>query len=527
MNPINETVFTIVCIIAAIAPLFATYKHFHMLQQNSYFPKRYIKWLYEAYFVRLMVLTLVFCALSVVVRYNIVLELVIISLYTVAQVFVALYDYKKSIKRLVITARVKRLYTAALLIQVLLVVIIKNTVYMTRGVFFSILILLCVFSPLLVLLSWLITYPIEKLFSLYFIADAKRKLRNINGLKVIGVTGSYGKTSTKFILARILSEKFNVVATPQSYNTPMGVVKTIRESLRPQTQFFVCEMGAKNVGDIKEICDIVNPTDGIITSVGPQHLETFKSINNIFDTKFELYDACKKNGGKVYVNLNSKYIAENIADRDIIGYSVDSGHIYAKNISYSREGSAFTLVFPNNEEIPVTTKLLGRHNVLNIVGAAAISFDLGLTPQEIRFAVSRLEPTEHRLELKQFLGGSVMIDDAYNANPEGCVEAVNVLANFRGMKKVIITPGLVELGDKEYDFNYQLGLAAAKVCDTIILVGHRRAVPMKAAIDTTDFAASELHIVGSFKEALSIYTPIADSNTVVLIENDLPDNYLN
>lgn len=526
MNPVNEIFLTMVCIFATIAPLFATYKHFHMLQQNSYFPKRYIKWLYEAYFARLMVLTLVFCALSVVVRYNIIFELVIISLYTVAQMIVAVYDYKKSIKKLVITARIKRLYAAAILIQVLLVIIIKNTVYTTRGIFFSILILLCVFAPLLVLLSWLITYPIEKLVSLYFIADAKNKLRSMVGLKVIGVTGSYGKTSTKFILARILSEKFNVVATPQSYNTPMGVVKTIRHNLRPQTQIFICEMGAKNIGDIKEICDIVNPSDGIITSVGPQHLETFKTLKNIFNTKFELYNACKKNGGKVYVNLNNKHIAENIADRDVIGYSVENGHIFAKNISYSREGSAFTIVFPNEEEIKVTTQLLGRHNVLNIVGAAAIAFDLGVVPSEIRFAISRLEPTEHRLELKSFLGGSLMIDDSYNANPEGCVEAVNVLANFHGMKKVIITPGLVELGDKEYDFNYQLGVAAARVCDTVILVGQRRAIPMKEAIDTTDFNTCNLHIVGSFKEALEIYAPIADDNTVVLIENDLPDNYL-
>ncbi len=527
MKPINETIFTVVCIIAAIAPLFATYKHFHMLQQNSYFPKRYIKWLYDSYFVRLLILTIVFCALSVLVRYNIVLELIIISLYTLAQLLLAIYDYKTSIKKLVITARVKRLYTTALLVQVLLLVIIFNTKFITRGIFFSALILLCVFAPLLVILSWALTYPIEKLVARYFINDAKKKLDSMPNLKVIGVTGSYGKTSTKFILARILSEKYNVLATPQSYNTPMGVVKTIRESLRPQTQIFVCEMGAKNVGDIKEICDIVNPTDAVITSVGPQHLETFGTIENVFNTKFELYDACKNNGGKVYVNLGSKHISENIGDRDCIGYSINNGNIFAKNISFSREGASFTIVFSNGEEVSVKTKLLGKHNVLNIAGAAAVAFDLGLTPAEIRFAISRLEPTEHRLELKSFINGSLMIDDAYNANPEGCVEAVNVLANFKGMKKVIITPGLVELGEKEYDFNYQLGLAAAKVCDSVILVGRHRAIPMKNAIDTTDFPVSDVHIVSSFKEALEIYTPIADNNTVVLVENDLPDNYLN
>lgn len=523
----NEKVFIAVCIIAAIAPLFATYKHFHMLQQNSYYPSRYVKWLYDAYFMRLLLLTVIFCALSLVVKYNIVFSLIIISLYTVAQVFIAFYDRKKSIKRLVITARIKRLYSTALLVQIALFFATIYTKGMTRGIFFSVLILLCVFAPLLILISWLITYPFEKLISFYFISDAKRKINSVRGLKVIGVTGSYGKTSTKFILARILSEKYNVLATPQSYNTPMGVVKTIRESLRAQTQIFVCEMGAKNIGDIKEICDIVNPEIGIISAVGPQHLETFKTVENVFNTKFELYDACKNKGGKVYVNTDSKHIAENLGERECVGYSVSGNGVYAKDISYSREGSVFTICFMDGAEIKVSTKLLGKHNVLNITGAAAIAYDLGVTAEQIRFAISHLEPTEHRLELKGFVNGSVMIDDAYNANPEGCVEAVNVLASFSGMQKVIITPGLVELGDKEYDFNYKLGLAATKVCDHIILVGRRRAIPLNDAVSSTDFDLSRRHIVGSFKEAVEVLSTFADSNTVVLVENDLPDNYLN
>ena len=523
----NEKIFIAVCIIAAITPLFAMYKHFHMLQQNSYYPSRYTKWLYDAYFTRLLLLTVIFCALTLLVKYDILYSLIIISVYAVAQIFIAFWDRKKSIKRLVITSRVCRLYTAALLVQFALFFATILTENLVRGVFFSVLILLSVFSPLLILISWGLTYPIEKLMSAIYIADAKRKLQSVAGLRVIGVTGSYGKTSTKFILARILSEKYNVLATPQSYNTPMGVVKTIRESLKARTQIFVCEMGAKNIGDIKEICDIVNPTDAIITSVGPQHLETFKTIENVFNTKFELYDACQKNGGRVYVNMDSRHIAENIGEKNCIGYSLNQGSVYAKNISYSREGSSFTIVFASGEKIDVSTKLLGRHNVLNIVGAAAIAYDLGVTAEQIRFAVSHLEPTEHRLELKNFVAGSLMIDDAYNANPEGCVEAVNVLSNFKGMKKVIITPGLVELGDKEYDFNYRLGLAAAKTCDYIILVGRRRAIPLNDAISKSDFDLSKRYIVGSFKEAVEVLSTFADSNTVVLVENDLPDNYLN
>ena len=516
----------IVCAIAAITPIAATYNHFKMLQQSSYYPSRYMKWLYEVYFTKLLLLTFIFCALSVIFRFSMALELVVISCFAIAQLFIALGNRKKSIKRLVFTGRVYRLYTAALVVQLALFAAVLFTKGAFQGVLFSLLMLLAVFAPLLVLLAWCITKPFENALAASYTKKAKKILADSPNLKIVGVTGSYGKTSTKFILARILSEKYNVVATPQSFNTPMGVVRTIREKLRPQDQVFICEMGAKQIGDIKEICDIVHPDYALITSVGPQHLETFKNIDNVFATKFELYDAVKNIGGKVYASIESDAIKEKADNLDILSYSLSSGNCYAEDIKYSKEGSSFTIVI-GETKIPVTTKLLGKHNVINILGAAFIAFDtFGLSAEEIRFAVSRLEPTEHRLELKSYIGGSIMIDDAYNANPEGCIEAVNVLSQFTDMKKVIITPGLVELGEQEYDFNYKLGLAAAAVADEIILVGRNRAVPMREAIRTTDFNSDKVHIVSSFLDAVSVYKNIADKNTVVLVENDLPDNYL-
>jgi UDP-N-acetylmuramoyl-tripeptide--D-alanyl-D-alanine ligase len=145
---------------------------------------------------------------------------------------------------------------------------------------------------------------------------------------------------------------------------------------------------------------------------------------------------------------------------------------------------------------------------------------------EIAFAISRLTPTEHRLELKSSVKGSLLIDDAYNANPEGCLEAVNVLGSFEGMQKVIITPGLVELGDREFDCNKALGTAAAKVCDKIIFVGQKRSEPLVAGVRETAFDTNNMYIAASFKEAMEIYSGFADQNSVVLLENDLPDNYL-
>lgn len=520
------TLLYIVCAIAAITPIFATYNHFKMLQQTSYYPSRYIKWLYESYFTKLLLLTFVFCALSIVFKYSMVLELVIIAVFVIAQFFLAIINRKKSIKRLAFTARVYRLYITAILVELLVFCGVAHTSGALQGILFSLLILLAVFSPLLVLFSWCLTRPIEQFINTGYIRKAKKILADCPDLKIIGITGSYGKTSTKFILARILSEKYNVLATPQSFNTTMGVVRTIRESLRPQHQIFICEMGAKKTGDIKEICDIVHPDYAVITSVGPQHLGTFKTIENVFSTKFELYDAVKQKGGKVYANLASEVISQNAEGREILGYGAEGSGCYAEDVTYSREGSSFTIVC-GDTKIPVTTKLLGKHNVINILGAAYIAINsFGLSADEIRFAVAHLEPTEHRLELKNYIRGSIMIDDAYNANPEGCIEALNVLSNFDKMKKVVITPGLVELGEKEYEFNYNLGLRAAAVADEIILVGRKRAVPMREAIRTTSFNPEKVHIVSSFIEALQVYTPLADKGTVVLVENDLPDNYL-
>lgn len=287
-------------------------------------------------------------------------------------------------------------------------------------------------------------------------------------------------------------------------------------------------MGAKKSGDIKEICDIVSPDIGLITSVGPQHLDTFHSVDKVFETKFELAEAVRANGGEVFVNRASPGISERSGKLGvcrIFGMSPNC-EFYAENIHCSRNGSKFELVLAG-KRIDIETRLLGEHAVCDIVGAAAVAFSLGVSPSQIAFAVSGLKPTEHRLELKHGPGGSLLIDDAYNSNPEGCLGAIKVLASFEGMRRVIITPGLIELGENEYEYNYKLGLAAAESCDMIILVGKNRSKPMREAVESTDFDCSELYVAASFSEAMAIYSQTADENSIVLLENDLPDNYLN
>ena len=517
---------SLILLFSAVGGIFSLVKQLQMLQQNSYFPSRYMKWVLNAFSGELALNTFVFCVASLLFATRLYFaEAGLLAVFAAWKIADAVNVQKKSIKKLAFTGRVKRLFGAALIIFIALSVLFA--IDFRKFTFCVILsVVLGVVSPLMTLLIWALTKPIEWAFGKWYVADAKKILKKQNGLTVIGITGSYGKTTTKFILTRILSEKYNTLCTPQSFNTPMGVVRTIREHLKPQTQIFVCEMGAKNIGDIKEICDIVHPAHAIITSVGPQHLDTFKSVDNVFKTKFELADAVGKVSGKCLVNGECEEIKNRIGDRtDVITFGEGSKY-FAENIKYSAQGSTFTLNL-DGEKINVTTRLLGKHSVADIVAAAALAHILGVESNDIAFAISALKPTEHRLELKSFEKGSLLIDDAYNSNPVGCLEAVNILGSFEGMKKVIITPGLIELGEKEYESNFNLGLAAAKFCDIIILVGKKRSVPMKDAIDTTDFNKNNLYIANSFKEALDIYRTKLHSNSVLLIENDLPDNYLN
>ena len=510
----------------SISALFSLTRQLQMLQQNSYYPSRYWGWLktnislMDAFFYLISSLILFSEKYYMLMIFSIFILIVKIS--------ETILEQKKSIKKLVFTGRIKRLYTCGLFILLLIDLIYVLFNDLILGKISSVILLILTFgTPLLTLLIWSLTYPIEKGVSRYYINDAKKILKSRPDIKVIGITGSYGKTSTKFILTRILSEKYNVVCTPQSFNTPMGVVRTIRENLKPQTQIFVCEMGAKNVGDIKEICDIVNPDIALITSVGAQHLETFKSVDNVFKTKFELADAVDKKGGKIFVNLESEEIASRIDCKDYLAYGLNEKAAFsANNLSYGKFGSNFTFKCDNNE-IQLDSKLLGLHSIINITGAVAVSLCLGVSSSDIKYAVSSLKPTEHRLEMKTSVNGSILIDDAYNANPEGSLEAVRVLGSFEGMKKVIITPGLIELGEKEYECNFALGLEAAKKCDIIILVGKNRSKPLLEGAKSINFSNDNIFIAESFMDAMNIYSRFADKNTVVLLENDLPDNYLN
>ncbi len=433
-------------------------------------------------------------------------------------------------KKLVFTARVKRMVATITVLSVLLTALSWFALGL-QSVSGAVMILVGA-QLFMNMLANLINRPIEKGVNNHYINDAKRILAGMPDLTIIGVTGSYGKTSVKFFLQTLLQQRYSVLVTPESYNTPMGIVKTIRGQMKATHQIFVCEMGARYVGEIKEICDIVHPHHGVITSIGPQHLDTFGGIENVKLTKFELADAVP-DGGMLFMNGDNGYINDFIRENGnrydsrekIYYYSEGSGEGYtASDVKVSNLGTEFTVTAPNGESERYQMKLIGSYNVINVMAAVAVAHRFGISLHELKIPVRRLRPVKHRMEIKD--NGSVtIIDDAFNSNPIGSRAAVETLSLFDGMR-ILITPGMVELGEEEDEYNRKFGTYAADCCDRILLVGRKHTEPIKEGALGKGFDAKNLMVFDKVEDAIAYaYQIRTGEHKYILLENDLPDNY--
>lgn len=510
------TTFILYHITAFIAFSFAATYFVHMFQLNGYHRDGHMRWYNDNLGAVCAKMTFSLIALVLMIFTGHVTNIIAAVLNVLTLLF---FLPKEAKKPLAYTARIKRLLTTITMLYTVLVVASFFVPYLH---FISALGLVLV--NFMVLFADIVNSPVEKAVKQYYINDAKKILSSRKNLKIIGITGSYGKTSCKYFLTKLLSPKYNVLMTPASYNTPMGVVKTVREHLKNSHEIFVCEMGAKNIGDIKELCDLVHPDMGLISSVGPQHLESFKSIDNVVKTKFELYDAIP-DGGKVYLNYDNEYIRNAKADKEVVTYGCeyDKLDLLASNIILSEKGTDFDVTY-NGKSLHFSTKLLGTHNVQNLAGCIAIALDLGVEESDLVLAVKRLESVPHRL---QMIDGEniTIIDDAFNANPSGTKAALEVLGSFDGTK-IIVTPGMIELGEKQAELNRAFGVDCTKVCDYILLVGKRIADDVYDGASSTDFPKERLLRFDKVEEAVQYARAlVSDKKKFVLLENDLPDNY--
>ena len=498
--------------------LFATMRYsVQMFQQNSYRVERYNRWLRSSgeWCSRAnLVSALGGVALTLLPHWGMMLCLgawmLIIS--------IAEFSIKYKIK-LAYTMRVKRLMATRLVMTFAIVALVH--IFAPHYTYLAMM-LLCV--DYWTILANLINKPLENAITRWYYNDAKRILRSMPHLKIIGITGSFGKTSTKHFLHRILSERYNVLMTPGNFNTTLGVVRTVREHLKPHHEVFIVEMGAKQRGDIKEICDLVCPDMGIVTSVGEMHLETFGSVENVARTKFELIDALPE-GGFGIVNIDSEAAFNHIKANGVTvtTYGIENceADYRATEIVYSPQRTTFSV-----ERADYATHLLGRGNILNITAALAVAERMGVSVEARRRGVKQIEQVEHRLSMRTS-GGITILDDAYNSNPTGARMALEVLSGFdTAGARYVVTPGFVEMGAKQYDNNCAFGrdIAASKA-DAVFVVNEVNREAITTGLKEGGYDMSCVTTVASFKEAMAELQPRLKVGDVVLYENDLPDSF--
>lgn len=417
------------------------------------------------------------------------------------------FALRKKVK-FVFTPRMQRLFFTAILLWFVLTIVLGAPAAIAA-------VILC---PWIMLAANLVNTPVEKAFTQYYIRDARRILRQHPGLIIVGVTGSFGKTSTKNFLYRILSEKYNTLITPGNFNTTLGVVRTIREQLKPHHQVFIVEMGAKQVGDIAQICDLVHPSVAIVTAVGPMHLETFHSIENIRKTKFELVDALPDTGFAA-INADSPDIAAYQGVRTdcrVERYSLSE----LTDLSYTPQGTDFTL---GSERFH--TPLLGSGNILNVLGALKVASYLGVPLSAQKIAVGKLTSVEHRLSMTR-AGGITILDDAYNSNPAGAAMALEVLSGMKTCgRKILVTPGFVELGSAQEQECRNLGARAAAVAQVLVIVNRYNRDAIYQGALQAGMPEDNIVCVDNLNQAAAFVQAYAAPGDVVLYENDLPDTF--
>lgn len=523
---------TILLITALVLSLINTGAEFcrdvMMMQQNSYRIDRYRRWLSQSgdttSIMRLVSLVVVFIT-AAIISFDIVWLTLVAVDSLVNSVMLLRRKYKKP---LVYTPRVKRILAMmwVLALAVMSIAIVTGPGWwmvlpaMALAVYVS-------SHNFAIAAVWLLK-PVENAINRRYYRDAQRILASMPDLKVIGITGSYGKTSTKHYLYRILQEKFDTVMTPGSFNTTLGVVRTIREYMKPYNEVFICEMGAKQPGDIKEICDLVHPSIGILTAVGEQHLESFKSIENVQRTKFELIDSLPADGMAV-VNNDFEWAANReVNNVEVARYTVSAATdaLYtADDIRYTPSGTEFVMKCPEGQKIKFKTHLVGACNVSNLMAAIIVALRLGVEVDKIKYAVEHIEQVEHRLNMKRTPGGITIIDDAFNSNPTGSAMALDVLASMTGGKRIVVTPGMIELGERQAELNREFGRKIAVSADVAVIVGRYNREAITSGISDGGNHGVRVIEVDTFDDARRTLATIMTAGDTVLYENDLPDTF--
>lgn len=427
----------------------------------------------------------------------------------------------ESKKPLVWTDKAKRLYLTSI-IYIILTTYFLVLYFGFWGILLA-LVICYLYTPLLILA--VITIKPYEIANRYHVkSKIKKKILYLKskGLKIIGITGSYGKTTVKDYLYTILSSKYKVLKTPDSYNTLFGIASVVDLELSESYKFFICEMGAYKKKDISELCSCILPDHAILTGINEQHIERFGSLQNTIEAKFELIQAIPKNGIAV-LNGDNENIKKNYQRFTLnpILYGNSEPDFMYQNVQINN-GVTFALLQIQGNSIKVQNNaVVGKGNICNLLGASIMAYKLGVGIGHIQKSYTNLNPTKHRLEIIKKEDDKIIIDDSYSSNVDGFKNALTFLNSFTGIPKVLVTPGIVELGNLNNDVHQHLGVLANEICDFVILVGKTdRTLSLASKIKS-----EKVHYINSIYSLEGLLNQLNLKRSVVLIENDLPENY--
>jgi len=444
--------------------------------------------------------------------------------------------FKKQRQELIWTAKLKVVVLLALIIQFILAIAGGWSVYLliqsVAGNVVFVLVILYILSLLFglwLIIATVIVSPLDYILKQRIISKAKQKIKNFPDLKIIGITGSYGKTTMKETVATILSQKYKVLASAENKNTPLGISRLILDKLDESVNILIIEMGAYQRGDIKNLCDITKPNVAILTGINESHLERFGSIANTISAKFEIV-ANSTTDVEIILNVDDSLVMKNyqqhVSNKKVSFYSASNNQpakykISNQNFFTDGSGISFDLDGFNNLKV----SLLGEYILGTIMAVVIIAEKLGLTKDEIKAGINKIKPIEHRLQLIKGSNDILVIDDSYNGNPAGAQAAIKTLAKFKNKRKIYVTPGLVEAGDKIKELHYNIGKQLSGVADKVILIKNSVTAYIKDGLVENNFKEENIIFFDSAQEAHNSMGKITKAGDVVLFQNDWPDCY--
>ncbi|MBI4690140.1 MAG: UDP-N-acetylmuramoyl-tripeptide--D-alanyl-D-alanine ligase [Nitrospirae bacterium] len=342
--------------------------------------------------------------------------------------------------------------------------------------------------------------------------DIAHYVRMKNSIPVVGITGTNGKTTTKELIAIILGTKYRVLKNTGNLNNQIGLPLSLL-NLGNEDEIAVLELGASMPGDIKELCRIAVPDYGVVTNIGPGHLEGFGSIETVRNTKLELLDTVKG----VVVNADDTFLMQGLSayKGKVITFGINNeADVFARDINVNERGSTFLLCIGEDHTIEINLGVSGNFNIYNALAAACSGNIFGIGLKDIKAGIESFRGVPMRLEIKEFMGATV-ISDVYNANPASMEAAIKELVRLRKNRAIAVLGDMLELGTYAEEAHMKLGKRMSELpIDIFIAVGPLMAIAQSAFAET----GRRSIIAASASEAGEILSGLCKTDDTILVK---------